>query len=104
MFLIENNIYKNTLNYPDRQSMKAYLKYEWMYQLRQIIRKFSGTNFYFINRRENIFANHFLPHYFSVGSSEARTKRKMKNIDVGTYGDLKRWTEGNRESIQWIKL
>ena len=101
---IQNNIYKNSENYPTRINMKAYLKYEWMYQLRQIIRKFSGTNFYFINRRENIFANHFLPHYFSVGSSEARTKRKMKNIDVGTYGDLKRWIEGNRESIQWIKL
>ena len=31
---IQNNIYKNSINYPDRASMKAYLKYEWMYQLR----------------------------------------------------------------------
>ena len=43
---IQNNIYKNSTNYPDRTSMKAYLKYEWMYQLRQIVRKFPDTNFY----------------------------------------------------------
>ena len=29
----QNNIYKNTLNYDYRLSMKAYLKYEWMFQL-----------------------------------------------------------------------
>ena len=50
----QNNIYKNTLNYPSRMNMKAYLKYEWMFQLRQIIRKFPDTNFYFINRKEYI--------------------------------------------------
>ena len=49
---IQNNIYKNSPNYPDRESMKAYLKYEWMYQLRQITRKFPDTNFYFINRKD----------------------------------------------------
>ena len=47
----QNNIYKNSPNYPDRHSMKAYLKYEWMYQLRQIFRKFPDTNFYFIDRK-----------------------------------------------------
>jgi hypothetical protein len=32
-------------------NMKAYLKYEWMYQLTQITRRFPESNFYFINRR-----------------------------------------------------
>jgi hypothetical protein len=31
--------------------MKAYLKYEWMYQLTQITRRFPESHFYFINRR-----------------------------------------------------
>ena len=61
---IQNNIYKNTLNYPDRASMKAYLKFEWMYQLRQILRKFPGTNFYFINRKEYLDGNPFIRWYF----------------------------------------
>ena len=100
----QNNIYKDSQHYPSRINMKAYLKYEWMYQMRQIIRKFPSTNFYFINRKENIFANHFLPHYFSVGSSEGGTKRQIQNIKVGTYADLKRWLEGQKDSINWIKL
>ena len=50
----QNNIYKNTNNYPSRMSMKAYLKYEWMYQLRQITRQFPSTNFYFIKFIQNI--------------------------------------------------
>ncbi len=100
----QNNMYKDTLNYPSRMNMKAYLKYEWMYQLRQIIRRFTEVNFYFINRKENIYANHFLPHYFSVGSLEAKNKRQMQNIKVGTYGDLKRWAEGHKDRINWIKL
>ena len=89
----QNNIYKNTNNYPSRMSMKAYLKYEWMYQLRQITRQFPSTNFYFINRKENIFSNHYLPKYLD-----------QPNAHMGTYGDLKRWIEGNRNDIQWIKL
>ena len=89
----QNNIYKNTNNYPSRMSMKAYLKYEWMYQLRQITRQFPSTNFYFINRKENIFSNHYLPKYLD-----------QENAHMGTYGDLKRWIEGKRDAIQWIKL
>lgn len=89
----QNNIYKNTNNYPSRMSMKAYLKYEWMYQLRQITRQFPSTNFYFINRKENIFSNHYLPKYLD-----------QENAHMGTYGDLKRWIEGKRDAIQWIRL
>ena len=91
--MLQNNIYKNTINYPSRINMKAYLKYEWMFQLRQIFRKYPTTNFYFFNRRENIEFNHYLKGYFDT-----------KNIRVGTYGDLKRWIDGEQASIDWWKL
>ena len=89
----QNNMYKNTLNYSYRMSMKAYLKYEWMYQLRQIIRQFPNTNFRFINRREYIEGNHFLRHYFD-----------QTNIKVGMYADLRRWVDGDRDKINWRRL
>ena len=90
---IQNNIYKNTLNYPDRASMKAYLKYEWMFQLRQTFRKFPGTNFYFINRKEYLQGNPFLRWYFD-----------QPNIKSGIYADLQRWITGKRDDIKWMKL
>ena len=90
---IQNNIYKNSINYPDRASMKAYLKYEWMYQLRQIIRRFPSTNFHFINRKEYIEGNPFLRWYFD-----------QPNIKCGIYADLRRWVDGQRDDIKWIKL
>ena len=89
----QNNMYKNTINYPGRHGMKAYLKYEWMYQLRQIVRKFPKTNFHFINRREYIEANTFLRWYFD-----------QPNIKTGIYADLRRWVDGDRDSIKWMKL
>ena len=90
---IQNNIYKNTANYPDRASMKAYLKYEWMYQLRQTFRRFPQTNFYFINRRDYIEGNPFLRWYFD-----------QPNIKSGIYADLQRWITGERDLIRWAKL
>ena len=90
---IQNNIYKNTHNYPSRMSMKAYLKYEWMYQLRQILRRHPNTNFHFINRREYITGNQFLEGYFD-----------QSNIKCGIYADLQRWIDGKRDDIRWIKL
>ena len=90
---IQNNIYKNTINYPDRASMKAYLKYEWMYQLRQTFRKFPGTNFYFINRKEYLEGNPFLRWYFD-----------QSNIKCGIYADLQRYISGQRDDIKWKKL
>ena len=89
----QNNIYKNTINYPSRISMKAYLKYEWMFQLRQIIRKFPDTNFYFINRKEYIFGNTFIRWYFD-----------QPNIKTGIYADLRRWVDGKRDDINWMRL
>ena len=89
----QNNIYKNSMNYPSRMSMKAYLKYEWMYQLRQIIRKFPDTKFLFINRREYIFGNTFIRWYFD-----------QPNIKTGIYADLRRWVDGERDDIKWIRL
>ena len=89
----QNNVYKNSENYPTRVSMKAYLKYEWMFQLRQIIRKHKDTNFYYINRREYLEANHFLRHYFN-----------LPNIKVGIYADLRRWADGLRDDIKWLRL
>ena len=90
---IQNNIYKNSINYPGRESMKAYLKYEWMYQLRQIIRRFPKTNFHFINRKEYLDANPFLRWYFD-----------QPNIKCGIYADLQRWITGYRDDIKWKKL
>ena len=89
----QNNMYKNTINYPERQSMKAYLKYEWMFQLRQIIRKHPNTNFHFINRKEYIEGNTFLRWYFD-----------QPNIRTGIYADLRRWVDGRRDDIKWMKL
>ena len=90
---IQNNIYKNSPNYPDRESMKAYLKYEWMYQLRQITRKFPGTNFYFINRKEYLYGNTFLRWYLD-----------QPNVKAGIYADLQRWVDGSRDDIKWLEL
>ena len=90
---IQNNIYKNSLNYPDRESMKAYLKYEWMYQLRQIIRRFPNTNFYFINRKEYLYGNTFLRWYLD-----------QPNVKAGIYADLQRWVDGSRDNIKWLEL
>lgn len=90
---IQNNIYKNSPNYPDRESMKAYLKYEWMYQLRQITRKFPDTNFYFINRKEYLYGNTFLRWYLD-----------QPNVKAGIYADLQRWVDGSRDSIKWLEL
>jgi len=90
---IQNNIYKNSANYPDRHSMKAYLKYEWMYQLRQIFRRFPDTNFRFINRREYLDGNTFLRWYFD-----------QPNIRSGIYADLQRWITGRRDDISWMRL
>ena len=90
---IQNNIYKNTANYPGRESMKAYLKYEWMYQLRQTFRRFPQTKFYFINRREYLNGNPFLRWYFD-----------QPNIKCGIYADLQRWVTGERDDIRWAKL
>ena len=90
---IQNNIYKDSKNYPGRESMKAYLKYEWMYQLRQIFRRFPDKNFYFINRREYIEGNTFLRWYFD-----------RPNIKCGIYADLQRYIAGQRDDIRWMRL
>lgn len=90
---LQNNIYKNSVNYPDRMNMKAYLKYEWMFQLRQITRKFPKTNFRFINRKEYIERNTYLPGYFD-----------QPNIKCGIYADLQRWITGQRDDIKWMRL
>ena len=74
-------------------SMKAYLKYEWLFHLRQTIRRYPDSNFYYINRREYIEQNHFLKNYFD-----------QPNIKVGIYADLKRWIDGDRGSIEWMRL
>ena len=89
----QNNIYKNTPNYPSRISMKAYLKYEWMYQLRQIMRRFPETNFYFVNRKEYIQGNHFLRWYFN-----------LPNAKVGIYAHLRKWVDEKRSIINWMRL
>lgn len=87
---LQNNIYANTPNYPSRYSMKAYMKYEWLYQLTQTFRRFPETNFYFFNRTEYIDHNPYLRPYFRYAPG---------NIRVGIYADLMRYING--ETISW---
>ena len=90
---LQNNIYKNSQNYPSRINMKAYLKYEWLYQLRQITRRHPESNFYYINRREYLEENHFLRKYFD-----------QPNIKCGIYADLQRAIDNGVDSVQWRRL
>ena len=87
---LQNNVYADTANYPARHSMKAYMKYEWLYHLTQTFRRFPDINFYFINRREYIEQNPYLRHYFRYAPG---------NIKTGIYADLKRYMDG--DSITW---
>ena len=84
---------QNTINYESRMGMKAYLKYEWMFQLRQITKQFPNTNFYYINRREYLEGNPFLKWYLD-----------QPNIKAGIYADLMRWINGFRDDIKWFIL
>jgi len=90
----QNNVYKNTQNYPDRRAMKAYLKHEWFYQLTQTFCRFREINFYYINRQEYLDSNPLLSVYFGYAYG---------NIRSGIYADLKRWLDGNRQQIKWVK-
>ena len=93
----QNNIYKNTRNYPDRMNMKAYLKYEWMYQLTQITRRFPESNFYFINRVEYIQQNQLLPHYMNYSK---------ENFWGASYAELQKFLDNPRDPqtfFKWIK-
>lgn len=90
----QNNVYKNTPHYPERDSMKAYLKHEWLYQLTQIFKKYPQINFYYINRREYIEGNHFLPKYFSLAPG---------NIQAGIYADLKKYIDKS-DNISWYSF
>ena len=86
-------------------SMKAYLKYEWLYHLRQTILKFPNTNFYFINRLEYLRLNPYLRHYFDVfGHQYNRYGDTQSNIKCGIYADLRRWVDGSKNSIKWLRL
>lgn len=87
---LQNNVYADTANYPARHSMKAYMKYEWLYHLTQTFRRFPDMYFYFINRREYIEQNPYLRHYFRYAPG---------NIKTGIYADLKRYMDG--DSITW---
>jgi hypothetical protein len=87
---LQNNVYADTNNYPARHSMKAYMKYEWLYHLTQTFRRFPDINFYFINRREYIEQNPYLRPYFRYAPG---------NIKTGIYADLKRYMDG--DSVTW---
>lgn len=86
----QNNVYKNTDNYPSRINMKAYLKYEWLFHLRQTARQYNDVSFYFFNRKEYIRNNPLFPNFFDV-----------TNIYCGTYGDLYRFMAGEHKQIRW---
>ena len=91
----QNNIYKNTPNYPTRMNMKAYLKYEWMFQLTQIARKFTNSNIYMINRKEYLKGNNLLPHYM---------KHSKNNFYGAHYAELKKFIEDPRDPRGFFKF
>jgi hypothetical protein len=94
----QNNIYANTRNYPTRTNMKAYLKFEWMYQLTQITRRFPDIMFYFINRTENINYNGYLPHYMNYSK---------KNFWGASYAELQKFLDNPSETtihkFNWLQ-
>lgn len=93
----QNNVYKNTEHYPDRMNMKAYLKYEWMYQLTQIAKKFPNSRFMHINRTENIKHNIYLPHYIFYSGG---------NVRASNYGQLREFLtspEGFWDYAAWMR-
>jgi hypothetical protein len=92
---LQNNVYKNSPNYDDRTSMKSYLKFEWLFHLTQIFRKFPHTNFYYINRKEYIESNHLLNNYFSYAPD---------NVKIGIYADLQRIVDGKKNEVVWKKI
>jgi hypothetical protein len=87
----QNNIYKNTINYPSRVSMKAYLKFEWIYQIRQLAKHYTDRNFYFINRLEYLQENIYLH----------QGLENVKNFQYGIYADLKKLIEKSTVKINW---
>jgi len=87
----QNNVYKDSPEYPGRDSMKAYLKHEWLYQLTQIFKKYRDTNFYYINRQEYIEGNPLLPKYFSQAPG---------NVRAGVYANLKKYVD-KVDNISW---
>tara|TARA_B100000927_G_C16427918_1_gene454302 strand:+ start:407 stop:1144 length:738 start_codon:yes stop_codon:yes gene_type:complete len=89
----QNNMYKNSINYPSRVSMKAYLKFEWIYQLRQIARYYKHTNFYFINRLEYLEENVHLH----------QGMKDIENFHYGIYADLKKSIDESTAKINWRK-
>ena len=92
----QNNIYKNTKNYPHRMNMKAYLKYEWLFQFCQISRQFPKSNFYYINRKENIRGNYLLPNYINFSK---------KNMYATHYAWLQKFLDNPddpRVFFDWI--
>ena len=90
---LQNNIYKNTKNYPDRMSMKGYLKFEWSYQMRQLARAYPDKNFYYINRSEYLEANWLLHRHVS----------DVENFSYGIYADLMKWLTDDQSKISWRK-
>ena len=91
----QNNIYKNTKNYPTRMNMKAYLKYEWLYQLTQITRRFPMSNFYLINRKEYIKGNNLLPGYVNFSKN---------NLYGAHYAELKKFVDDQRNPLDFFKF
>jgi hypothetical protein len=89
---LQNNVYKNSVNYDDRDSMKAYLKFEWLFHLTQTFRKFPNTNFYYINRKEYVESNNLLKDYFAHAPD---------NVKIGIYADLQRIVDGKINEISW---
>ena len=87
----QNNMYKDSINYPNRQSMKAYLKYEWIYQLKQIARYYHDKSFYFINRLEYLEENILLH----------QAMKNVSNFKYGIYADLMRFIADSTIRIKW---
>ena len=90
---MQNNVYKNTDNYPSRVSMKGYLKFEWIYHLRQLAKYYKDVNFYYVNRSEYLVSNLYL----------RQAMAGIKNFRYGIYAQLKTVIDKN-EKIGWKRF
>ena len=71
--------------------VKAYLKYEWIYQLKQIARYYHDKSFYFINRLEYLEENILLH----------QAMKNISNFKYGIYADLMRFIADSTIRIKW---
>lgn len=89
----QNNVYKNSINYPARAKQKSYLIYEWLFHLTQTFKRFPQTDFFLFNSKINLDHNDQYKLYFSKAPG---------NVRCGTYDHLSQMLQGQEQNINWV--